>query len=62
MELYAREADLGYKKAHGNLAGIYHDKGDMKKAKFHFEVAAIWQEMKMQETTLDHWRQIRNIE
>jgi TPR repeat protein len=41
IELYVRAADLGYKKAHNNLAGIYLEGGDMKKAKFHFEAAAM---------------------
>jgi hypothetical protein len=41
MELYARAVDLGFSKAHNNLAGIYHEGGDMKKAKFHFEAAAM---------------------
>jgi TPR repeat protein len=41
LELYARAANLGYKKAHNNLAGVYHEGGDMKKAKFHFEAAAM---------------------
>jgi TPR repeat protein len=41
MELYARAANLGYKKAHNNLAYIYHEGGNMKKAKFHYETAAM---------------------
>jgi TPR repeat protein len=41
MELYGRAAELGCSKAHNNLAGIYHDGGDMKKAKFHLEAAAM---------------------
>jgi TPR repeat protein len=41
LELYARATNLGYKKAHKNLAGVYHEGGDMKKAKFHFEAAAM---------------------
>jgi TPR repeat protein len=41
MELYGRAAELGCSKAHNNLAGIYHDGGDMKKAKFHHEAAAM---------------------
>jgi TPR repeat protein len=32
---------LGYKKAHNNLSGFYYEGGDMKKAKFHFEAAAM---------------------
>jgi TPR repeat protein len=41
MELYGRAAELGNTKAHRGLGGIYHQRGDMKKAKFHFEVAAM---------------------
>ena len=41
MELYARAADLGYSKAHYDLGVVYHEEGNMKKAKFHFEAAAM---------------------
>jgi tetratricopeptide (TPR) repeat protein len=41
MEIYAKAADLGYGKAHCNLAGLYHKGGDLKKAKFHYEAAAM---------------------
>ena len=41
IELYVRAAELGCSKAHNNLAGAYHEGGDMKKAKFHFEAAAM---------------------
>jgi hypothetical protein len=41
IELYARAANLGCKKAHNNLAGIYHEGGYLKKATFHFEAAAM---------------------
>jgi TPR repeat protein len=41
IELYARAAELGWRHAHCNLAHIYHEGGDMKKAKFHFEAAAM---------------------
>jgi tetratricopeptide (TPR) repeat protein len=41
IELYARAANLGDKEAHNNLAGVYHEGGDMKKAKFYFEAAAM---------------------
>jgi TPR repeat protein len=41
MELYARAAELGFSQAHNNLAGVYHEGGDMKKAKFHYETAAM---------------------
>jgi TPR repeat protein len=37
VELYVRAADLGNKKAHHHLATIYHEGGDMKKAKLHYE-------------------------
>jgi tetratricopeptide (TPR) repeat protein len=41
IELYTRAADLGFNKAHNYLGDIYRDGGDMKKAKFHFEAAAM---------------------
>ena len=41
MELYVRAANLGYSKAHYNMAGIYQGVGDLKKAKFHLEAAAM---------------------
>jgi hypothetical protein len=41
IELYVRAANLGNKKAHNNLAGIYHEGGHLKKAKFHLETAAM---------------------
>jgi TPR repeat protein len=41
MELYARASDLGCSKAHNKLAGIYHEGGYLKKAKYHFEAAAM---------------------
>ena len=41
MELCSRAAELGCSAAHNNLAGVYHEWGDMKKAKFHLEAAAI---------------------
>ena len=41
MELCSRAAELGCSAAHNNLAGVYHERGDMKKAKFHLEAAAI---------------------
>ena len=37
MELYARAADLGC----SYLANIYHKGGNLKKAKFHYEAAAM---------------------
>ena len=41
MELYARAADLGCSEARCHLADLYTQRGDLKKAKFHFEVAAM---------------------
>jgi TPR repeat protein len=41
MELYARAAELGWGKAHCRLADNYYEGGDLKKAKFHYEAAAI---------------------
>jgi TPR repeat protein len=35
IELYARAAELGCIKAHSCLGDIYHEGGDLKKAKFH---------------------------
>jgi TPR repeat protein len=41
IKLYTRAAELGYNKAHYRLAHIYHEGGNLKKAKFHFEAAAM---------------------
>jgi tetratricopeptide (TPR) repeat protein len=41
IELYARAAELGFSKAHYSLGMHYKKMGDLKKAKFHFEVAAM---------------------
>ena len=41
MELYSRAADLGCGKAHYNMADVYYKGGDLKKAKFHIEAAAM---------------------
>jgi TPR repeat protein len=41
MELLTRAAELGFSKAHYRLADIYDNGGDLKKAKFHFEAAAM---------------------
>jgi TPR repeat protein len=41
MELFAKAADLGFTKAHSRLAYLYDLGGDLKKAKFHFEAAAM---------------------
>jgi TPR repeat protein len=39
--LYVRAAELGSSMAHTSLAGIYFEGGDLKKAKFHYEAAAM---------------------
>jgi hypothetical protein len=41
MELFTRAEKLGFSKGHCNLATIYHEGGNMKKAKFHVEAAAM---------------------
>jgi tetratricopeptide (TPR) repeat protein len=41
IEQYTRAAELGFSKAHINLAEIYHEGGDKKKARFHYEAAAM---------------------
>ena len=41
IELYVRAADLGCSEAHNQLGSIYRKGGDMKKAKFHVEAAAM---------------------
>jgi TPR repeat protein len=41
MELWTQAAKLGYSKAHNNLAGVYYEGGNLKKAKFHYEAAAM---------------------
>jgi TPR repeat protein len=41
MELIAKAAELGFKDAHCKLGDIYHEGGDLKKTKFHYEVAAM---------------------
>ena len=41
MELYSRAAELGCSKAHINPGMHYYEGGNMKKAKFHFEAAAM---------------------
>ena len=41
IEHYVRAADLGFSKAHNRLGRIYHEGGNMKKAKFHDEAAAM---------------------
>jgi TPR repeat protein len=41
MELFTRAADLGYYKARLNLGNAYYRGGEMKKAKLHYEAAAM---------------------
>jgi hypothetical protein len=41
MELFTRAADLGCSEAHNQLGAIYRKGGDLKKAKFHVEAAAM---------------------
>jgi TPR repeat protein len=41
IKFYSRAADLGCSKAHHHLAGVYRKGGDLKKAKFHYEAAAM---------------------
>jgi TPR repeat protein len=41
IKLFTKSAELGYNKAHIRLAHIYHEGGDVKKAKFHWEAAAM---------------------
>jgi len=41
VELFARAADLGCSMARNNLGMLYHEGGNMKKAKFHLEAAAM---------------------
>jgi TPR repeat protein len=41
MELWKQAAELGSSQAHHFLGSIYHRGGDLKKAKFHFETAAM---------------------
>ena len=41
IELYIKAAELGFSKAHNHLGMLYYDGGDLKKAKFHLEAAAM---------------------
>ena len=41
IELHARSAELGSSGAHAQLGSIYNQGGDLKKAKFHYEAAAM---------------------
>ena len=56
IELFTRAADLGNIRAHCKLGDVYYGEGgDLKKAKFHFEAAELWQDTKWQDTTLEAW-------
>ena len=55
MEMYVRAGQLGCSKAHSHLGMLYHEGGDMKKAKFHFEAAAMAGN-EGQERILDSWK------
>jgi tetratricopeptide (TPR) repeat protein len=41
MELYARSAELGCDEAHCQRGKLFYYEGDLKKAKFHYEAAAM---------------------
>jgi TPR repeat protein len=41
MELFTKAAELGFSKAHSRLGMLYHDGGNLKKAKLHFEASAM---------------------
>jgi TPR repeat protein len=41
IELWTQAAELGSSSAHKNLGNEYHNGGDLNKAKFHFEAAAM---------------------
>jgi TPR repeat protein len=41
IELFVRAAELGCRKAHNQLGGFYDEGGNLKKAKFHYETAAV---------------------
>jgi tetratricopeptide (TPR) repeat protein len=41
IKLYTRAAELGTHEAHYHLGHIYDERGDLKKAKFHYEAAAM---------------------
>jgi tetratricopeptide (TPR) repeat protein len=41
LKLLTKSADLGFSQAHCHLGDIYREEGNMKKAKFHYEAAAM---------------------
>ena len=41
IDLFNRSANLGFSKAHSRLGYLYHDAGDLKRAKSHYEAAAM---------------------
>jgi TPR repeat protein len=41
LELYARASEFGSSQAHFFMGNMYHGGGDSKKAKFHYEAAAM---------------------
>ena len=41
IELFTRAADLGFSRVHHNMADVYYKGGNLKKAKFHVEAAAM---------------------
>ena len=62
MELWKQALALGSSKAHSCLAEAYrHELGDLKKAQFHYEAAAM-QDMKWIGITLDTWRENMDVE
>jgi len=41
VEIWTQAAKLGSSQAHNHLGNMYHQRGDLKKAKFHYEAAAM---------------------
>jgi TPR repeat protein len=62
IDLYVRAAELGYSKAHHYLGNIYHEGGDLKKAKFHHAAAAMaGHELESLRQSLETWNELLNI-
>jgi TPR repeat protein len=61
IEQWMRAAELGFSKAHGHLGNIYHEGGDMRKAKFHMEAAAMAGNEVARCLSLEYWRRIPEI-